>query len=869
MEQDKDGNAVASRESPPLGKLDLQAMGLMKSILRRLLTLGLLGVLAQSSWAQTSGDQTTSYRTFLRSLTPVEQKLPLHLVAAERYIAGEPLPESLKAQAASRAESKRGETAYRIDGSSAPAVLASLAELGITPTFVSGSRSYVTARLTDSDAVALAKFNAVSKITAVMGPSAQGQGSTQAAGAHRLSSLYPIDKPDTDDPALDGSGVVIGLISLPFKQADLDALEAETTRIIPDTTALTVTSGAVDEADGSQDALFLLQLIYDMAPDAQVVVASPGVNSVPGEMAAVVNALVAGEAGAGIPAANIIIDDLFYPDQNPFEVDEISEAISAARDAGVLYVTAAGDQGQNAASSTSAVHIADFEGIEAPAELVAIDSFLSGFYVQTFGGDGVITLTEDIDSLCVFWSEKPAPGAKPRFIAWVYDDDNDLVAGAELFTAAPGGCGSVPISAGYKVVFDHGRSAVSGLRLMVTGVRSTVPVTLAYSGALFDSVTTGNIRGHASSADAFSIAASDLCKDDNSADYAGCSARSVSVYSSDGEAEGVARFFWQSNGEGDYAAIAGGLAVAKPDLTAAGQSLLTSVSSGTAGIANFYGTSASAAVAAGIAALYWEYAEVTLGIKAGFVAEAVRDLLGDSALDVGETGADLLSGAGVLDAPKPLEDGAGTAVATRPRVKVSLSAKPAGAVLQFSAALPAARGASYTATCSDGGSVISAWTEKTVAADTPYLVQGQPETEVSCTVTGSVADGAEGTLTATDTATVSTSAVAETLVSIDSDMGGFSVIWSTDPNILEEDMLAVNLTCTNARTGDVVVDAVELNESPYVMATEGDDDLACTVTTTLTVNGGAAIVVGDPLTETVEATAGAGLPIWLLYKASQ
>ncbi|GIR90437.1 MAG: hypothetical protein CM15mP89_4420 [Gammaproteobacteria bacterium] len=32
---------------------------------------------------------------------------------------------------------------------------------------------------------------------------------------------------------------------------------------------------AVDNTDGSLDALYLLQLIYDMAPDAQVVMASP------------------------------------------------------------------------------------------------------------------------------------------------------------------------------------------------------------------------------------------------------------------------------------------------------------------------------------------------------------------------------------------------------------------------------------------------------------------------------------------------------------------------------------------------------------------------------------------------------------------
>ena len=103
-----------------------------------------------------------------------------------------------------------------------------------------------------------------------------------------------------------------------------------------------------------------------------------------------------------------------------------------------------------------------------------------------------------------------------------------------------------------------------------------------------------------------------------------------------------------------------------------------------------------------------------MGIHADFVAEAVRDLLGNAALDAGDTGADLLFGAGVLDAPKPLDDDSGTAVVTRPRVSLTLSAKAAGAALQFGAALPAANGAVYTATCTEGGDAITAWTDQSI-----------------------------------------------------------------------------------------------------------------------------------------------------------
>lgn len=370
--------------------MDLHKTIAMRHITWFSLALGLFSSMALTAWAQPA-NQGISYREFLQSLTPAERKLPTDLVAAERYAAGQPLPAPLEAQVSAEARLAPSEkVAYRIDGTGVDALVSELAVLGIDPKFVSNSRPYVTAYLSPSSAMALAQSEAVFKITIVLGPSAQGQGSTLAATAHRLDELYPVNQPDTGDPALDGSGVVVALISLPFKQADLDLLEAEATRVIPDGTALTVRTGddavshgsgtldAVDNSDGSLDALYLLQLIYDIAPDAQVVMASPGVSSVPGEMATIVAALAMGDSDAGIPAANIIIDDLFYADQNPFEIDEVSEAVTAARQAGVLYLTSAGDNGQGGASPTSAVYVSDFDGIEASADLVAIDPFLEG-----------------------------------------------------------------------------------------------------------------------------------------------------------------------------------------------------------------------------------------------------------------------------------------------------------------------------------------------------------------------------------------------------------------------------------------------------------------------------------------------------------
>ena len=176
-----------------------------------------------------------------------------------------------------------------------------------------------------------------------------------------------------------GDDVVIGIISRTIKQADLDALEGKknvkednNTCVIPprygDSSPPTCQGNAVVyklsgvsdatgalpdviSTSGSADGLNMLQVMYDIAPDAKFVIASPGDTSTPADMARVIAKLVAGNnttntsAADYLPPADIIVDDLDYLTQNPFELDEISEAIVAARAAGKVYVTAAGDGG--------------------------------------------------------------------------------------------------------------------------------------------------------------------------------------------------------------------------------------------------------------------------------------------------------------------------------------------------------------------------------------------------------------------------------------------------------------------------------------------------------------------------------------------
>ena len=46
--------------------------------------------------------------------------------------------------------------------------------------------------------------------------------------------------------------------------------------------------------------------------------------------------------------------------------------------------------------------------------------------MQSFGGDGILTVTEDLENLRLFWSERPSAGA-PKVRRVVYDDSDNLV----------------------------------------------------------------------------------------------------------------------------------------------------------------------------------------------------------------------------------------------------------------------------------------------------------------------------------------------------------------------------------------------------------------------------------------------------------
>ncbi|MDA9711638.1 InlB B-repeat-containing protein, partial [Luminiphilus sp.] len=241
-----------------------------------------------------------------------------------------------------------------------------------------------------------------------------------------------------------------------------------------------------------------------------------GISSTPGQLADLIDDLVLGEGD--IPPVNIIIDDLFYPTQNPFEFDEVSEAIERARGDNVLYISAAGDHGhldRGANNNTSSTHTAELQKVS-PVYQVADDSVWAAFNALSFGGNvhafvdpngeniGFLELETELSDLCFFWSQKPAPNSTSDDpFVYVYSDSDEEL--EWWIPSGPGGClnggtasgGGLP--AGSKVILEW--FGAENPNLLLHGLGAPVGVA-AFTAA---GATDGGVRGHASSPDAVTV----------------------------------------------------------------------------------------------------------------------------------------------------------------------------------------------------------------------------------------------------------------------------------------------------------------------------------------------------------------------------
>jgi Subtilase family len=407
-----------------------------------------------------------------------------------------------------------------------------------------------------------------------------------------------------------GTGVKIGVLSdgvdpLATMQAAGD---------LP--TTVTVLPG---QAGSGAEGTAMLQIVYDLAPGAQLFFAQGG----PNQAQFATNILNLRAAGC-----DIIVDDITFFAEGVFQDGTVAQAVNTVVTSGALYFSAAGNEGRLDAGTSGT-----WEG-----DFVDSGTAMGGGTEHNFGG-GVTgdQITSDASPQTGFWLKwsDPLGGSGNDYDLYLLNSTMTSVIAASTNTQTGTqdpfefvGCTASPTNCGRL-----------NDRLVI--VRKTGAATRALNlgswRARFAIATTGCTFGHNAGASTISMAAVNVGLAGGGA-FTGGAGNPVETYSCDG----LRRIFFSPGGTpitpGNLLfGTNGGTLLQKPDLAAA-----DCTPSSTPGFENpFCGTSAAAPHAAAIAALV-KSARLSLN------SSQIHTALNASALDNMAPGIDLDSGLGIV-----------------------------------------------------------------------------------------------------------------------------------------------------------------------------------------------------------------------------
>jgi hypothetical protein len=407
---------------------------------------------------------------------------------------------------------------------------------------------------------------------------------------------------------VDGTGVKIGVLS-----DSVDHLASvQATGDLSDVTVLEDAPGLTGEGTA------VLEIVHDLAPGAELYFATACTG--PAGFAANIQALRA--AGC-----DVMVDDVSYLNESPFQDDIISQAVNAVTLDGALYFSSAGNSG-NFNDGQSGVWEGNFKGMKDGS----LPGVLGDMTVHDFGGgDTTNRMTTDPPfAITLFWADPLGASA----------NDYDLYllnpAGDQIWAA------STNVQTGtqdpYEFIGSGPWNDTNNL-LVISGPADGDDrcIHLNTNRGRLEHGTAGQIKGHPAAADAFGVAAVDAQGKTTPFD----GAESVETFTSDGPR----RVFYYDDGTpitpGNVSST-GGEVRQKPDLAAA-----DGVATATSWFNPFYGTSASAPHAAAVAGLL-------LSKNSSLTAAEARTALTGSALDIEDPGWDRDSGAGIVMADRAL-----------------------------------------------------------------------------------------------------------------------------------------------------------------------------------------------------------------------
>jgi hypothetical protein len=578
------------------------------------LSLGASSLLAapDDSKALPKKEHLESIRAEKLSRSPAQQKLESHLLFAARKDRGEDPVPGVPSLLAGVATDEKGRVTVQIRAGINSDLLAQIEKHGGVVLNIFPDDAIILAALPLQRIEKLAERDDVKFIQ--LPPKAEANfGAVDSEGDKTHDAIQARFRYNVD-----GTGVKIGVMSNGTKSLATSQADGE---LPGNVTVLSGQAGPTNEDEGTA----MMEIVQDIAPGAQLFYATGSTGDL--QMAANIRALKA--AGC-----TIIIDDISYFNESPFQDGPISQAVNEVSGAGVLYFSSAANSG-NKDSNQSSTWEGDFvDGGAAPGGVGQILATAHSFGPKNFNTNpsGNKTHVE------LFWNDPLGKSTNDYDLILTDDAGNvtDMSTNVQTGTQDP-----------YEHIDSADKTAGTGRRgsrIYVVKNAGALPrfIHLCTDRNPLEISTAGSTRGHSASgaANAFSVAAAPASVAFDT-DPAGpfqnpfTTASKFEKFSSDGPR----RIFYEADGTPitpTNLTATGGRLLQKPDFTAA-DGVLTSVEN----FAPFFGTSAAAPHAGAVAAL----------LKSKFpgaTASQIRTALTTSALDIAPAGFDRNSGAGII-----------------------------------------------------------------------------------------------------------------------------------------------------------------------------------------------------------------------------
>lgn len=412
---------------------------------------------------------------------------------------------------------------------------------------------------------------------------------------------------------VNGSGIKVGVMSdstdhLATSQASGD---------LGTVTILAGQSGVPASGEGTA----MLEIVHDVAPGAELFYAT-GFGGVASFAQNIRNLRFQADC-------DIIIDDVGYFNESPFQDGVIAQAVNDVTADGALFFSSAANSG-NKSDNQSGTWEGDF--VDGGAFSVGGQS-AGRLHSFGTGTANIVTSGGSSRHIDFFWAD-PLGAATNDYDVYVLD-----AAGANVVAK------SDSTQNGTQDPYEFVNKLDVGQRIVLVRFQGANRYLHLGTGRGRLSISTaGNTRGHNSAEDAFGVAAVDAGTSFPDA-FTGSTKNPVESFSSDG----TRRMFYRADGTpytpGNFSAT-GGTVRQKPDIAAA-DGVVTTLPANS-GLNPFFGTSAAAPHAGAIAALVKSY-------NPSLTASQIRTILTGSALDIEGPGVDRDSGFGLVMALAALQ----------------------------------------------------------------------------------------------------------------------------------------------------------------------------------------------------------------------